>query len=67
VALFGSGQDVRSFTLTLSVVGGTRAFSHADGVLTLQYDSVWSHYFDPTLNQFVNSIADSGTLSGMLH
>ena len=67
-ALFGSGQDVRSFMLTLSVVDGTRAYSHADGkLLTLTYDSVFSHYFDPTLNQFVNEINDSGTLTGTLH
>ena len=63
IALFGSGEDVRSFTLTLSVVEGTRAYKHLDGELTLTYDSIHYHYFDPTLNQQVDYIADSGTLT----
>jgi hypothetical protein len=58
----------RNFTLTLDVVDGTRAYSHANGaVLTLSYSSDWAHYFDFDTNQFINTITDSGTLSGDLH
>jgi hypothetical protein len=55
----------RNFTLTLDVVGGTRAYSHANGaVLTLSYSSDWAHYFDFDTGQFINTITDSGTLAG---
>ena len=57
----------RNFTLTLDVTGGTGGYVHADGaVLTLFYSSDWAHYFDFDTGQFVNTITDSGTLSGDL-
>ena len=58
----------RNFTLALDVVGGTRGYAHADGsVLTLSYSSDWAHYFDFDTLQFIDTIIDSGTLSGNLH
>jgi hypothetical protein len=58
----------RNFTLTLEVVDGTRRYARADGtVLTLSYSSDWAHYFDFDAGQFVNTITDSGTLTGSLH
>jgi hypothetical protein len=68
VALLDSSTlSVRAFTLTLSVGGGTRGYAHANGVLTLTYYSNWSHYFDPSLLEYVSFISDSGTLTGRLH
>jgi hypothetical protein len=52
----------RRFTLTLSVMGGTRSYANANGTLTLSYTSTWEHEFVGGV--FVNSITDSGTLSG---
>ena len=58
----------RNFTLSLEVTDGTRGYASADGaVLTLSYSSDWAHYFDFDTGQFVNTITDSGTLSGDLH
>jgi hypothetical protein len=57
----------RNFTLTLDVVDGTRGYAHANGtVLTLSYSSDWAHYFDFDTGQFINTITDSGTLTGSL-
>ena len=58
----------RNFTLTLEVVDSSRGYTCANGaVLTLSYSSDWAHYFDFDTGQFVNTITDSGTLTGSLH
>ena len=58
----------RNFSLTVEVTHGTRGYASADGaVLTLSYSSDWAHYFDFDTGQFINTITDSGTLSGDLH
>jgi hypothetical protein len=58
----------RNFTLTLDVVDATRAYKPANGAeLTLSYSSDWAHFFDFDTGQFVNTITDSGTLTGSLH
>jgi hypothetical protein len=58
----------RNFTLTVEVTEGTHGYAHANGsVLTLTYSSDWAHYFDFDSGQFINTITDSGTLSGDLH
>jgi hypothetical protein len=58
----------RNFTLTLDVVDASRGYPRANGaVLTLSYSSDWTHYFDFDTGQFVNTISDSGTLTGSLH
>jgi hypothetical protein len=55
----------RNFTLTMQVVDGTRAYARANGAeLTLSYSSDWAHYFDFDTGQFINTITDSGTLTG---
>jgi len=55
----------RNFTLTVQVVGGTRAYARANGAeLTLSYSSDWAHYFDFDTGQLINTISDSGTLTG---
>ena len=67
VALQDSAStSFRYFTLTLSVVDGTRGYAHANGsMLTLTYISEWSHpIFVP---EPVSIITDSGTLTGSLH
>ena len=58
----------RNFRLTLEVVDGTGGYKRANGaVLTLSYSSDWAHYFDFDTGQFVNTITDSGTLTGNFH
>jgi hypothetical protein len=58
----------RNFTLTLDVVDASRGYKRANGAeLTLSYSSDWAHYFDFDTGQFVNTITDSGTLTGSLH
>ena len=56
----------RTFTLTLGVVNGTRAYAHATGLLTLSYTSTWSHYFDAQALELISEISDSGALTGDL-
>jgi hypothetical protein len=58
-----ASRSIRTFTLYLQVVSGTRSYGHANGQLTLSYSSLWSHYFDSD-GHFVNTIEDSGTLTG---
>jgi hypothetical protein len=58
----------RNFTLTLDVVDATRGYARANGAeLTLSYSSDWAHYFDFDTGQFINTITDSGTLTGSFH
>jgi hypothetical protein len=57
----------RTFTLTLNIENGTRGYAHANGVLTLSYTSTWSHYYDAQALAFVDTVTDSGTLTGDLH
>lgn len=67
VALQDSAStSIRYFTLTLTVVDGTRGYAHANGsTLSLTYYSEWSHpIFVP---EPVSVITDSGTLTGTLH
>lgn len=58
----------RNFTLTLEVTDASRAYTRAKGAeLTLSYSSDWAHFFDFDTGQFVNTITDSGALTGSLH
>jgi hypothetical protein len=58
----------RNFTLTLESTDASRAYKRANGAeLTLSYSSDWAHYFDFDTGQFVNTITDSGALTGSLH
>jgi hypothetical protein len=60
-----ASHSFRDFTLELRIVDGTGRYSHADGVLSLSYSSVWTH---TTINGVdVNRIDDTGTLVGSLH
>jgi hypothetical protein len=60
-----ASHSFRDFTLELRIVDGTGRYSHADGVLSLSYSSVWTH---TTINGVdVNRIDDTGTLAGSLH
>jgi hypothetical protein len=57
-----ASHSFRDFTLELGIVHGTGRYSHADGVLSLSYSSVWTH---TTINGVdVNRIDDTGTLVG---
>ena len=56
----------RTFTLTLGVANGDRAYAHANGLLTLSYTSTFEHYFDLEANAWIEAITDSGTLTGDL-
>jgi hypothetical protein len=56
----------RNFTLTLRITDGTRRYAHANGLLNLSYTSAFMHYFDYDTNQLVESISDTGTLTGDL-
>jgi hypothetical protein len=57
-------HSLRHFRLALRVVGGTRAYAHANGRLTLTYSSVWTH--QTVGGVVVDTIEDSGTLTGRL-
>jgi hypothetical protein len=60
-----ASHSFRDFTLELRIVHGTGRYSHADGVFSLSYSSVWTH---TTVNGVdVNRIDDTGTLAGSLH
>jgi hypothetical protein len=59
-----ASHTFRTFTLTLHVTSGTRSYAHADGTLSLTYASIWSHFFDEEVFQFINRIDDSGMLTG---
>jgi hypothetical protein len=61
-----ASHSFRNFDLALRVTDGTRGYATADGLLSLTYTSTWAHYFDPELNQFINTITDEGTLTGSL-
>jgi hypothetical protein len=52
------------FVLDLSVAGGTGKYADASGHLSLTYQSAWAHFFDGSKFVFVNTVEDSGTLTG---
>jgi hypothetical protein len=58
-----ASRSFRTFELQLTVVDGTKKYTHAQGSLSLSYTSTWSHFTsgDGTV---VNQIDDQGTLSG---
>jgi len=60
-----ASHSFRNFTLTLSVVSGTRSYAHANGTLSLSYTSTWEHEFVDGV--FVSVISDLGTLTGNPH
>ena len=47
------------------MTGGTRSYRNADGTLTLNYDSIWTHISSPA--GFESHIDDTGTLTGNPH
>lgn len=57
-----ASHSFRDFTLVLRITGGTGRYSHASGLLTLTYSSVWTHTF--VNGVAVDKIEDTGTLVG---